>query len=190
MLPEIRKLAEGWQSWKGFLGRVALQGLCRSFAVRATSCQYFHVLLSLEAAAGHCSLCRVKSLMKILTKRGGRDFWNCHVTMNILSIHPSLWEMNCYATLTCRAHLKLCFIFANTRDGSAEAAVKEAQVATKGESPWFLLHTPHYSLAVKSHCGHMGADSLEIETRGKGGQGFVTIALTLTSHHPPVIAWS
>lgn len=124
----------------GFAGLV--QKLC------CVGCQYFQVLLSLEAAAGHCSLYRVKSVTKILTKRGGRDFWNHHVTMNILSIHPSLWETNCYATLTCQVHLKLCFIFANTHDGSAEAAVQEAQVATKGESPWFLLHTPHHSLAV------------------------------------------
>lgn len=86
--------------------------------------------------------------MKILTKGGGRDFWNHHVTTNILSIHLSLWETNCYATLTCQVHLKLCFIFANIHDGSAEAAVQEAQVATKGESPWFLLHSPHHSLAV------------------------------------------
>ena len=35
-------------------------------------------------------------------------------------------------------------------------------------------------LSCKSHCRHVGADSLEMETRGKGGRGFVTIALTLT----------
>lgn len=40
------------------------------------------------------------------------------------------------------------FIFANAHYGSAEAAVQEAQVATKEESPWFLLHSPHHSLAV------------------------------------------
>lgn len=125
-----------------------MQGLCRSFAVWAISCQYFQALLSLEAPAGHCSLYRVKSLMQILTKRGGRDFSNHHVTMSILSIHPSPWETNCYATLTCRAHLKLCFIFADTHDGSAEVAVQKAQVTTKGESPCFLLHLPHHSLAV------------------------------------------
>lgn len=37
---------------------------------------------------------------------------------------------------------------------SAEAAVIEAQVATKGQRPCFLLHPPHHSLAV-SHIADM-----------------------------------
>lgn len=49
---------------------------------------------------------------------------------------------------------QIWFIFANTRDTSAEAAVIEAQVATKGQSPCFLLHPPHQSIAV-SHIADM-----------------------------------
>ena len=43
---------------------------------------------------------------------------------------------------------QIWFIFATTHDMSAEAAVIEAQVDAKGQSPCCLLHPPHHSSAV------------------------------------------
>lgn len=43
---------------------------------------------------------------------------------------------------------QIWFIFASTHGMSAEAAVIEAQVAAKGQSPCCLLHPPRHSSAV------------------------------------------
>lgn len=51
---------------------------------------------------------------------------------------------------------------------SAEAAAVEAQVATAGQRPCFFAASCPPQPGSKSHCKHVGADSLEMETRGKG----------------------
>jgi hypothetical protein len=74
---------------------------------------------------------------------------------------------------------------------SAEPGWVEAQMATKEETCSFFLQSPatSYTISHESPCEHVGADSLEMDTKKeKGGQGSAMSKLSLTSHSSPVSA--
>lgn len=111
------------------------------------------------------------------------------MTMNTLSSLPSLWETSCYATLTFRAHLQFDLIYfcKYTQYVSRSSRARSPGGYRRTMSLLFAASSLP-QLSCQSQCRHVGADSLEMETRGKGGQGFVTVALTLTNDNCPVTA--
>lgn len=73
---------------------------------------------------------------------------------------------------------------------SAAAAAVEAQVATAGQRPcFFLLHPAHHSPAVSHIANTWELTPWKWKPGGKGGHGFVAIALPLMSHRCPALAW-